>query len=573
LYLFSAINLRSSNFKIDQFQGGLLHMKFWISVLLTLSLCGSISAQEHSASHPPKPATLMSGLGDLHHPVSTSNAQAQQFFDQGLRLIYAFNHDEAARSFTRATELDPKLAIAYWGIAEAVGPNYNDPASDDRFQQAHAAIQKAVDLSANASPSEQAYIQAMALRFPAEPNPDRRKSAEAYHDAMREVMKKHPDDLDAATLFAESGMNLHPWGLWHPDGTPEAGTEEIVATLESVIRRDPNHLGAIHYYIHAVEASPNPERALAGANKLASLAPAAGHIVHMPAHVYIRTGDYEAAVKTNEKAAEVDRAYIKASGAMGIYPMMYYSHNLHFIAMCSAMNGNYAEAKKNADMLAAHVGPAVKDMPPLEGFMTIPLAVEIRFHHWDGILKTPQPDPAMKTTTVFWHFARGMALASTGKVSEAEAEYKIVSDAEAATPPDVVFAMPVNNKAKDIMKIATDVLGAKIALAKKDNASAIAMLTEAVALQDSLKYGEPPDWFFPVRESLGAALLMNGDAAGAEKIFRADLERNPRNPRSLFGLREALKAQGKDYDAGFVQKQFEASWKGGATQLKVDDLV
>ena len=390
-------------------------MKLWISVLLTLSLCGFISAQQHPAFHQSKQATLMGGLGDLHHPVSTSNAVAQQFFDQGLRLIYAFNHDEAARSFTRAAELDPKLAIAYWGIAEAVGPNYNDPASDERFEQAHAAIQKAVDLSANASPSEQAYIQAMAQRFPPEPNPDRRKSAEAYHDAMRKVVREYLDDLDAATLFAESGMDLHPWGLWHPEGTPEAGTDEIVATLESVIRRDPDHLGAIHYYIHAVEASPNPERALAGANKLASLAPAAGHIVHMPAHVYIRTGDYEAAVKTNEKAAEVDRAYIKASGAQGIYPMMYYSHNLHFIAMCAAMTGDYAESKKNADLLAAHVGPAVKEMPPLEGFMTIPMAVDVRFHRWDDILKIPQPDPAMKTTTVFWHFARGMALASTAR--------------------------------------------------------------------------------------------------------------------------------------------------------------
>jgi tetratricopeptide (TPR) repeat protein len=548
-------------------------MKRWMSFLLTVSLCGFVLAQEHSASHPSKEAPLMSGLGDLHHPVSTRNADAQQFFDQGLRLIYAFNHDEAARSFTRAAELDPKLAIAYWGIAEAVGPNYNDPASEERFKQAHEAIQKAVDLSANASPSEQAYIQAMALRFPAEPNPDRRKSAEAYRDAMRGVVRKYPDDLDAATLFAESGMDLHPWGLWHTDGTPEAGTDEIVATLESVIRRDPNHLGAVHYYIHAVEASPNPERALSGANRLASLAPAAGHIVHMPAHIYIRTGDYEAAVKTNEEAAEVDRAYIQASGAQGIYPMMYYSHNLHFIAMCAAMNGDYAEAKKNADLLAAHVGPAVKEMPPLEGFMTIPMAVDVRFHRWDDILKMPQPDPAMKTTTVFWHFARGMALAGVGKVNEAEAEYEVVSAAEAATPPDVVFAMPVNNKAKDIMKIAKDVLGSRIALAKKDNAAAISMLTEAVAVQDSLKYGEPPDWFFPVRESLGAALLMKGDAAGAENVFRADLDRNLRNPRSLFGLREALKAQGKDYDAWFVQKQFEASWKGGATSLRMDDLV
>ena len=546
-------------------------MLYRLSALLALSFCLQSVAQNHSMPTSDRPVTLMSGLGNLHHTVSTSNPDAQKFFDQGLRLIYAFNHDEAARSFRHAAELDPKLAIAWWGVAEAVGPNYNDPASDDRFKQAHDAIQKAVDLSANASPVEKAYIEAMAKRFPPEPNPDRRKSAEEYHDAMREVAKKYPDDLDAATLFAESGMNLHPWGLWHVDGTPEVGTEEIIATLESVIRRDPNHLGAVHYYIHATEASPNPERALAGANRLASLAPGAGHIVHMPAHVYIRTGDYEAAVKTNEEAAAVDRAYIKASGAQGIYPMMYYSHNLHFIAMCSAMNGNYAEAKENADMLAAHVGPAVKEMPPLEGFMTIPMAVNIRFHRWNDILQMPQPDPAMKTTTVFWHFGRGMALAATGKVTEAEVEYKIVAGAEAATPPDVIFAMPINNKAKDIMRIAENVLGAKIAIAKKDNSGAITMLRQAVAIQDTLKYGEPPDWFFPVRESLGAALLINGNAAEAEKVFRDDLDRNPRNPRSLFGLQQALKAQDRNYDASFVEDQFRASWKG--TQLKVEDLV
>ena len=333
-----------------------------ISILLALSMLGAPSfAQDHMAHQAQsKRVTLVTGLGNLHHPVSTKNPQAQQFFDQGLRFIYAFNHDEAARSFQHASELDPKLAMAYWGVAEAVGPNYNDPASADRFKQAHEATQKAVDLSANASPAEQAYIQAMAKRFPADANADLRKAAEDYHDAMREVVKQFPDDLDAATLFAEAGMNLHPWGLWHTDGTPEAGTEEIVATLESVIRRDPNHLGAIHYYIHSVEASASPERALAGANKLAALAPAAGHIVHMPAHVYIRTGDYAAAVKSNEEAAAVDRAYMKATGVQGIYPMMYYSHNLHFIAMCSAMNGNFLEAKKNADMLAASCRAACK---------------------------------------------------------------------------------------------------------------------------------------------------------------------------------------------------------------------
>jgi tetratricopeptide (TPR) repeat protein len=411
----------------------------------------------------------------------------------------------------------------------------------------------------------------MAKRFPADPNSDLKKAAEDYRDAMRQVAKQFPDDPDAATLFAESGMNLHPWGLWHHDGTPEAGTEEIVSTLESVMKRNPNHLGAVHYYIHAVEASANPDRALAGANKLASLAPGAGHIVHMPAHIYIRTGDYDAAVKTNLDAAEIDRAYISATGAQGIYPMMYYSHNLHFVAVCGAMDGRYADARRNADLLVANVAPHVKDMPPLEGFMTIPMAVEVRFQHWNEILKMPSPDASMKTTTVFWHFARGLAFAGTGKLAEAETEYKTVTAAEAATPPDVIFQMPVNNRAKDILKIAENVMGAKIALAKHNNSNAITLLREAVAVQDKLNYGEPPDWFYPVRENLGAALLLTGDAAGAEQVFREDLDRNPRNPRSLFGLQQSLLQQNREYDAGFVQKQFESSWKGET--LKLEDLV
>jgi tetratricopeptide (TPR) repeat protein len=544
--------------------------------LLRCAVCLSITilaAAQHHAIGGAKPVTMMTGLGDLHHPVSTKNASTQMFFDQGLRLIYAFNHDEAARSFQKAAELDPHLAMAYWGIAEAVGPNYNDPASEDRFKQAHEAIQKAVDLSGNASDAERGYILAMAKRFPADPKSDLRKAAENYRDAMREVVKNNPDDLDAATLFAESGMNLHPWGLWHPDGTPEEGTEEIVATLESVIKRDPNHLGALHYYIHTVEASNSPERALAAANRLAALAPAAGHIVHMPAHIYIRTGDYAAAVKTNQEAAAADRAYLESSGAQGIYPMMYYSHNLHFIAMCSAMTGDYAEARDAAEMLAAHVGPSVKDMPPLEGFMTIPMAVNVRFHKWDEILAMKAPDAEMKATVGFWHFARGMAFAGKGKINEAEAEYKIASDAERATPPDAIFQMPIDNKTKDILKIAENVLGAQVALAKKDNAAAAGMLRDAVAVQDALKYDEPQDWFFPVRESLGGVLLMSGDAKGAEQVFRDDLARNLRNPRSLFGLHRALKAQDRNSDAWFVEQEFRKAWKGGAEELKVEDLV
>ena len=550
-------------------------MKLLAYALVLIALCGPIHAQQHTMHNPPpaKKAVLMTGLGDLHHPVSTTNAEAQKFFDQGLRLIFAFNHEEASRSFQRAAELDPKLAMAYWGMAEAIGPNYNDPADPERFKQAHEAITKASDLAANASPSEKAYIAASTLRFPAEPDADRRLAAERYRNAMGDVMKQFPDDLDAATLFAEAGMTLHPWGLWRPDGTPVDGTEEIVAALESVLRRDPNHMGAIHYYIHAVEASPNPERALAAANRLAAIAPAAGHLVHMPGHVYIRTGDFEAAVKTNELAAAADRAYLQSSGSQGIYGAMYYSHNLHFIAACSSMDGNYAEAHKAAEMLAAHVGPLVKDIPPLEGFMTVPMAVEVRFQKWDLILSMPQPDAAMKTTTVYWHFARGMALAAKGKVAEAEAEYQIVSGAADKTPPDQVFAMPVNNKAKDVLMIATNVLGAKIALAKHDSSTAISMLRKAIAIQDALKYDEPPDWFYPVRETLGAVILLNGNATEAEKVFRADLDRNPRNPRSLFGLSEALKAQNRAYDAQFVDKQFQSNWKSTEIKLKVVDLT
>ena len=550
-------------------------MKSFALLLLAAMSCSLAAAQQHAAHaqpQQPKPATLVTGIGNAHHPVTTSNVEAQKFFDQGLRFIFAFNHDEAARSFERATQLDPKLAMAWWGVAESIGPNYNDPAGPERFQRAHEAIQKAQDLSAGASASEKAYINAMAKRFPADPKADRRAAAEQYRDAMREVVKQFPDDLDAATLFAEAGMNLHPWGLWHVDGTPEAGTEDIVATLESVLRRDPEHVGAIHYYIHAVEASPNPERALAGANHLASIAPAAGHLVHMPAHVYIRTGDFESGVKTNQAAAAADRAYMQGGGIAGMYPAMYYSHNLHFIAMCASMDGNYAESKRAADMLAGHVGPLVKEMPPLEGFMTIPVAVEVRFQKWDQILSMPQPDPSMKVAGVFWHFARGMALAGKGKPAEAQAEYQIVHQAAEQTPPDAVFSMPVNNRAKDVLTIAENVLGAKIALARNDRAAAVSLLRHAVAVQDSLKYAEPPDWFSPIRESLGAVLLLNGNASEAERVFREDLDRNPRNPRSLFGLSQALKAQKRDYDAQFVEKQFQSSWKS-PDKLKLEDLT
>jgi tetratricopeptide (TPR) repeat protein len=547
-------------------------MRYILAFVLVCVLSAGVVAQ-HSAPAPAKATAMMSGLGNLHHPVTTKNTQAQNFFDQGLRLIYAFNHDEAAKSFRQAAKLDPKLAMAYWGIAEAVGPNYNDPASEERFKEAHEAVQKAVDLSGDASDSEKAYINAMAKRFPADAKSDLRKAAEDYRDAMRDLAEKYPDDLDAATLFAEAGMTLHPWGLWKHDGSPQDGTEEIVSTLEKVIKRDPNHMGAVHYYIHAVEASRSPERALAGANRLAALAPAAGHLVHMPAHVYIRTGDYAAAVSTNVAAAKADEAYLRTGVSAPMYGGMYYSHNLHFIAIAASMQGNFLESKQAADKLAAHVKPMLKDMPMLEGFMTIPTAVLVRFEKWNDVMKLPKPADNMKVAGVFWHYARAMAQAGMGKADEAEKDHQVIVGAKDATPEDAIFAPPFNNKTKNILQIADDVVAAKIAIARKDNATAITRLQNAVAVQDSLNYGEPPDWYFPVREMLGGVLLMDGKADEAEKVFRADLDVNPRNPRSLFGLRESLKQQKRDYDAHYVDREFRSAWKGGAAGLKLQDLV
>ncbi len=553
-----------------------------ISPVIVFALCvlvaPSLAIAQQDMSMPAKPAmpTMMEGVSNLHHPVSTANPEAQKYFDQGLRLIYAFNHDEATAAFKHAAELDPKLAMAWWGIAECTGPNYNDPASEDRFRAAHDDVQKAVDLAASANSAitenERGYIAALALRFPADPKADMHQHAEMYRDSMRDLAKRFPDDLDAAVLFAEAAMNLHPWGLWHHDGTPEAGTLEIVTTLESVLKRSPNHIGAIHYYIHTVEASQNPERALAAANRLAALAPAAGHLVHMPAHIYVRTGDFDAAVATNVSAAAADEKYLAASGSQGMYGAMYYSHNLHFIATAGAMAGRYQQAKEAADKLSAHVAPIVKDVPPLEGFMTVPLGVLARFQKWDDILAMPQPDASLKSVTTFWHYDRGLAFAAKGKLTDAQREYAAVAATVDATPADMIFAMPVNNKAKAVLSIARDVLGAKIAMAQHDAAKAMTLLQQAVATQDSLIYDEPPDWYFPVREALGGVLLATGDAAGAEKVFRADLEINPRNGRSLFGLREALKAQKRDYDAGLVNAQFEEAWKTADVSLSAEDL-
>lgn len=543
-------------------------MKILAAIALLLAACAGW-AQTPPA---PKPVTLMEGLSNLHHAVSTQNAEAQQFFDQGLRLVYAFNHEEAARSFQHAAELDPHLAMAWWGVALAVGPNYNLPVDEEHEKAAVAAVEKAKDLNSDAPQIEKDYIAAMAKRFSSEAKPDYHQLDADYAAAMRELVRKYPDDLDAATLFADSLMNLRPWKLWNSDGTPAEGTDEIVKTLESVLRRDPNHIGAMHLYIHAVEASPHPERALSYADRIPSLAPAAGHLVHMPAHIYERTGNFDGARAQNVAAAKADEDYAAATGAQGLYMMMYYSHNLHFGAIAASMQGRCAEAQRSADRLAENLGPATKEMPMLEAFVAVRLAVAVRCRKWDDLLSMKEPAAQTSVLKVFWLYSRGMALVARGKVAEADALEKQLAAVEKATPWNDIFMPPVENRTWQIYHIADDVLAARIAAAKDDKTGAIRLLHDAVAAQDQLLYDEPADWYFPVRESLGGMLLQSGDAKAAEQVFRDDLEKNPRNPRSLFGLAEALTRQKREYDASWIKEQFQSAWQGADLELKVADL-
>src|SRR3984893_3663910 len=380
-----------------------------------LFVAATIYSVAQAKDIPASPARLMPGLGEVHHPVSTKNAQAQKFFDQGLALVYGFNHDEARKSFQRAGELDPKLAMAWWGVALTLGPNYNLPVDREREKAGYDAVQRALALQEGASVAERAYINALAFRYSNDPKTDLHQLDVAYRDAMSKLVKNYPDDLDAATLYAESMMNLNPWKLWLHDGRANEGTEEIVAVLESVLKRDPNHLGANHYYIHAVEASPHPERALPSAARLEKLASAAGHLVHMPAHIYARVGDHPAAAHCNELAAAADRKFLAATHEQGVYRLFYYSHNLHFLAFAASMEGNFAEAKDAAARLVANVAPGVKAMPDLEGFLPTPIVVLFAFERWEDLLKLPVPDSSFLITNAVWHSLRGVAFAHTGK--------------------------------------------------------------------------------------------------------------------------------------------------------------
>jgi len=507
-------------------------------------------------------AAIEPGLGKVHFAVSTKNAEAQRYFDQGMAYLYGFNHEAAIKSFQEAAKRDANLAMADWGVALALGPNINLDVDPDREKQAYNAVQSA--LKKQASPKERDLIAVLAKRYSDDPAADLKKLAAGYSQAMGELSKKYPSDLDIATLYAESVMDLRPWKFWSHDGKPAPQTEEIVAVLESVLKRNPSHVGANHYYIHAVEASPHPERALESAERLNTLAPASGHLVHMPAHIYQRTGNYAGAAKANDTAAVVDRKFMEKHGKEGIYPLMYYNHNLQFGTASYAMEGRFADAKRLGDEFGANAAAAAKEMPMLESAAATPILVLVRFGKWSDVVRAPVATAGPMSITLS-HFARGAAFARLGDVPAAEREQQDFENARASLGDDPgVF----QNSPKAIAKVAAAVLEGRIAEAKGDRARAMRAYQRAVEAEDALDYDEPADWFYPSRETLGAALMRAGQFAEAEKVFSDDLKRNPNNPRSLFGLAEAQRKQQKASETAAAR--FKKYWRGGS--LHIDDL-
>jgi tetratricopeptide (TPR) repeat protein len=556
-------------------------MNRWIllgaaSTLLLIALTNSVGA-EPSASPSPSASDLQAaidsarepifdGLGNLHHPVTTktNSTLAQRFFDQGLTFVYAFNHDEAAGSFEEAAHLDPDMAMAYWGIALSLGPNINLPEDTDRGKMAYAAIAKAKSLEGNASAPEREYIDALSNRYA----PDGRMNDAlqlAYANAMREVAHQNPDDADAGALFAESMMDLHPWGLWTLDGKPVDGTPEIVAGLEGVMAKYPDHLGANHYYIHAVEASPDPGRALASAQRLPKLAPAAGHIVHMPSHIYFRTGDYDASAAANEAAIKADKVYLRERNPKGVYPMMYVPHNIQFLWSSYMMEGNSRGAFKASRELDAAVPiDMVRQMPVMEVMAPTRYFTEARFSSWDAIFKEHAPPADLTFTTGVWHYARGIAFAAKNRPDDAVTEKKKLDAIIASTPPERIVGF---NTADKLLAMASATLAGEIESAKGQHDDAINYLKEAVAIQDALNYEEPPPWYYPVRETLGMELLAAGKTTDAEQVFRDDLKQNPENGWSLNGLALCLRARNASDEAASVDARLKKAWAHADVKL------
>lgn len=544
--------------------------KFFILLLLAISFSSqsSLISKEYPLC-PIKQIPLRTDYIGLEHPVTTKSPAAQLYFNQGLTFMYAFNHDAAYCSFQQAAEQDPKLAMAYWGMALALGQNINIDITPNREKSAYEAIQKALELSSDASENEQDYIKALSKRYSNAEKPDIKSLAEQYSKEMNALMKKYPDDPDAAVLYAESGLDLNPWRQWSASGEPTNGILEILAVLEGVLKRNPMHLGANHFYIHAIEASNNPEKALMCAERLRKLLPSSGHLLHMPSHIYILVGDYHLAAECNEDAVAADREYIREYGMAGIYPLHYLSHNLYFLSRAYSMEGRFMDAYNAAKDLENFYKPNFGDMPDLEYYISNTIFVLLRFGHWKEVLKDPAPESSMPVTNVLWHFARGIAYAALNQPDKAEEEQKAFLDAKSKVPQDAIFGY---NKASQVFMIAENLLKSKIALSQKNSEQEIEFLRKAIAVQDTLNYNEPPDWFFPVRENLGGALLRNKQFKEAEKVFREDLSKHPRNGRSLFGLMESLKAQSRETDAYWVKKEFEKAWKYSDVKLIISDL-
>jgi tetratricopeptide (TPR) repeat protein len=503
-------------------------------------------------------APRLQNLGSHTFPVSTRNKQAQLFINQGLNLAYAFNHAEARRAFREAARLDPDLAMAYWGQALVLGPNINAAMEPNEEPHAYELIQKALSLKSKASAREQAYIDALASRYSGKAE-DRRPRDAAYANAMRAVHQLDLQDLDAAVLYVEAMMDLRPWGYWQRDGVPHAGTAEVVALTEQVIARNPRHPGALHLYIHLIEATDTPERAEKAADTLLTLMPAAGHIVHMPAHIYQRVGRYADAMRSNELAIAADEDYITQCRAQGLYPMGYYPHNIHFLWFAATADGQSRVAIDSARKLAEKIDDAtLQQVPLLAGFRMVPYYALTRFGKWDEMLAQPEPPAFNIPLRAAWHYARGIAHVGKNQLEPAERELQqlrtLLTDESMKQP---LFSP---NVAGAILAPAPEVLAGEIAAVRGDFDKAITHLDKAVRLEDSLVYTEPAEFHFPPRLALGAVLLEAGRANEAETVYWEDLKRNRENGWALFGLLQALRAQNKEVEAALIQDRFNKAW-------------
>lgn len=533
-----------------------------VVAVLALVLAGCSTQRRdmgHAGVDPSKPPVLYDSLGRYSYRITTASPEAQRWFDQGLRLVYAFNHHEAQRAFREAARIDPACAMCYWGIALTEGSNYNHPTDADREKKALAAAQAAQRRAAVATPRERALIEALARRHSADPAAKRENLDRAYADAMREVARQFPDDLDASTFFADAMMNLRPWNLWQPDGKPHPGTEELVQVLERVIAKNPDHPGALHLYIHAVEASQQPGRAEGAADRLVKQMPGAGHLVHMPAHIYWRVGRYTDAVTVNTAAVEADRRYFKTATPSPIYRGLYHPHNIDFIWQSAAMQGRSAETLRAAREFAESGSPEmIKAMPDMETAPFAPLAALLRFGRWDEVLRQPAPPADWLYTKGAWQYARGIAFNGKGQAAEARRELGELERLIQGVPPERTVAFFF--RTRNMLQLAANVLAGEIAAKAGDGAVAERLLRAAVAEQDTHWFTEPPPWYFPVRQALGAVLLQAGRAADAERVYREDLQRNPGNGWSLFGLAQSLRAQGKTVEAAKAEAEFGKAW-------------